>query len=42
MRVDSIMSKSEEEMRRLFPYAPEAIENTGKLQSDAMWKLNLV
>ncbi len=23
--------KSEEEMRRLFPYAPEAIENTGKI-----------
>ncbi len=33
--------KSEEEMERLFPYAPEALENTQD-RRDVMWRLNLV
>ena len=34
--------KSEEEMKALFPYALDAIENTQKLQTAAMWRLNSV
>ena len=33
--------KSEEEMRALFPYAQEAIDNTHKIAQGAMWRLNL-
>ncbi len=34
--------KSEEEMRKLFPYAQEAIDNTRRVQTAAMWRLYLV